>query len=859
MNTTQHCWLIAVTAALVSTGALAQESSSTETDIKEPLRLGNQVGSFRLIPELNLFYRYDDNIFSLHDQEVSDSVSGVAGSLALVSDWDKHKLDVRAGFESGRYADYHTEDYDDAWASIDGAFATGKSNRILAGLHYSYNHEERGSPDDFFGDEPTQYDSTKAYIGDAFEGDTFIFRTAFSAEVLDYEDATINDGAGSIDNDDRDRTEYELGTRLTHKAGALKPYLQVVFDQRYYDKPYDNYFIVRDSDGYRLGVGSTWDISPALSTDVYVGHIYQYYRDARFKDLSKPQLNASITWQPTRFSQVKFYTENSVEETTLPASGFLYTATGVSLKHQLTPRSYATAHFMIGEEEFQNYDRTDDIVDAGISYRYFLSKHVFLDSGYRFTARDSTAERLGDSSGQSVNDANIQNFDDFHNSVVYLSLGTLLYPAPEDPWPKVRVVQPAFADVDWQGLYIGAELGHGALITDTDGVADSNSDSGPYGDIGSLYGAFAGFGWTFGHWYLGLEGEWQNSDLDIEHNKTKSTAQTISLSRDSATSAALRAGYVVPNGTLLYGKWGRTRVDYNTYNTRNDALALAWDDTEHNWAHHWGIGADIPAGQHLFYRLEYSLTQADDYNIIVFDSSNTLTPVNYDITEPVFNFGIGWQFGQQYEKKRPVVVDHDGFFAGVHVAHGTLASKAWGTHSDSGGGGGTSTFYGDFADLSNENFGVNLGYGMTWRSLFLALEMEGGTSNAYWQHEKEPGGRDFGVEKKGEFAISARLGYVLESGALIYLRGGAVKARFATEWIKGSNSDNWVERDDHIWGDRLGLGAEIPLTNRLSLRLDYSFTNYNTYDFTTSHGGTPDSMNFENSESLFSTGLMITL
>lgn len=86
-----------------------------------------------------------------------------------------------------------------------------------------------------------------------------------------------------------------------------------------------------------------------------------------------------------------------------------------------------------------------------------------------------------------------------------------------------------------------------------------------------------------------------------------------------------------------------------------------------------------------------------------------------------------------------------------------------------------------------------------------------------------------------------------------------MKSRFITHWRKGSNSFNWIERDDHMWGDRVGLGAEIPLTNRLSLRLDYSFTNYNTYGFTTSHGSTPDTMKFENSESLFSTGLQVTL
>jgi len=53
------------------------------------------------------------------------------------------------------------------------------------------------------------------------------------------------------------------------------------------------------------------------------------------------------------------------------------------------------------------------------------------------------------------------------------------------------------------------------------------------------------------------------------------------------------------------------------------------------------------------------------------------------------------------------------------------------------------------------------------------------------------------------------------------------------------------------------MGAEVPLTKTSFIRLDYTHTDYESYDFVTEHGGgsNRDEMRFDTSTDLFRLGL----
>ncbi|WP_292567188.1 outer membrane beta-barrel protein [Methylomonas sp.] len=71
---------------------------------------------------------------------------------------------------------------------------------------------------------------------------------------------------------------------------------------------------------------------------------------------------------------------------------------------------------------------------------------------------------------------------------------------------------------------------------------------------------------------------------------------------------------------------------------------------------------------------------------------------------------------------------------------------------------------------------------------------------------------------------------------------------------KGNNSATDIDRDDRELGYRFGVGADSPLTESLFLRMEYNYTDYSPYRFTTTQASS-DTVEFDNSDSMFRLGV----
>ena len=87
-------------------------------------------------------------------------------------------------------------------------------------------------------------------------------------------------------------------------------------------------------------------------------------------------------------------------------------------------------------------------------------------------------------------------------------------------------------------------------------------------------------------------------------------------------------------------------------------------------------------------------------------------------------------------------------------------------------------------------------------------------------------------------------GYVLPGGALAYGRAGVMYSKFDTQV---TTTGNHFEESEFLLGLRVGMGLELPITEDVFARLEYSYTEYEKSSLATS-GGPED---FENSEGLF--------
>jgi hypothetical protein len=805
-----------------------------------------RLGSFIVYPEVRLTEIYDDNIFATRSGEVGDLVSVLTPSIALKSDWKRHRLNFRAGTELSRYANYHSENTSDYWLDMDGRYDLSGNANVFGGLGYSRNHEDRSSPDDVNGTEPVVYFESSAYAGLFRQFDRFSLRAGGTFERLDFRDVPAI-GGSIINNDDRDRDVSTGGARLGYRLDSgAEVFGQASVDTRRYAHTPDDNGTDRNSDGYRLAAGVKRSLGDNASGEFFVGWLKQNYVDPAIPDVSVPDFGARVRWQASPKTSVSTNLSRSLEETTLydstlmkAASSYIYTRLRLSAEHQLQPRLSVNGLLLAGHSDYQGLNRTDDLYVAGVGLKYRLTKQVYLEADYRFLNRNSTDAAA-----------------DYYRNQVFLRLRGLLYPVAA-PDTTYAFAEPLFAPVTggYPGFYVGAQTGWGGLNTDDYGARSGGSgrEDAKFGNFGAVNGLFGGFGITHNRWYLGLELEGDRGNMDWRHSKDKPESRTFFVEKGDSYGVSGRLGYLLGNGAMLYGRLGAVRTDFHTYYTENDALANAVDATFKQNGVRYGLGVEMPASKNLFWRFDYSYT---DYRAYPLDYATGLD--HFNNSEALFRLGLGWRFNAQPLPAQPVHIDYSGFYAGAQINHEELASRAFGEHRDSGAG--PFNFNANFA---NHGAGAGVFAGYNWalnQRWYLGVELSAETSSTAWYHNRDSGGgaggRDFSVDKKGGYAASARLGYELANGTLIYGRVGAVRTKFNTTWVKGGNASAWVDRDDKLSGTRVGVGMELPVARSTSLRFDYSYTVYDRYGFTTTQANY-DVMNFDNRENQFRMGVAV--
>src|SRR5690606_12896489 len=112
-------------------------------------------------------------------------------------------------------------------------------------------------------------------------------------------------------------------------------------------------------------------------------------------------------------------------------------------------------------------------------------------------------------------------------------------------------------------------------------------------------------------------------------------------------------------------------------------------------------------------------------------------------------------------------------------------------------------------------------------------EAEADYAHEEWNHQRTPSGRSFSLGKDASLGLSARAGYVLWGGALLYGRVGAATSRFDQSF---STSGVSVSQEEWHGGLRYGGGIEVPVTSKSRIRFDYTATEYGTLSLDTPSG-----------------------
>jgi hypothetical protein len=355
--------------------------------------LGIQMGACLLFPQLTTGMEYNDNIYAIKDNKESDQILTLTPRFLAASTWYRHDAKLDAGVNKGFYMDHSNQDYMDSHVFADGRLDIVKDSYLEARCGYENYYEDPENPE-YVGawEEPARYDryTTAGKIHHGM-GRSFV-QTGGQAISYKYDNVDLV-GGGSQDLEYRDYNEYGVNARVGYESmPGITPFIEGRLDWREYD---EQVLTNRDSDGYRIGIGTQIYLSGVTTGEVFAGYLTQKYDGNLYEDISSPWYGLSLVWKPTQLTSIMAGVKQSVNETTqIGYSGVIATDVSLKIDHELRRNVRIGLNLGYDIDDYKGLDIIDDITDhyyrAGPSLTYQLNPNLKTDLRYEYTKLDSS-------------------------------------------------------------------------------------------------------------------------------------------------------------------------------------------------------------------------------------------------------------------------------------------------------------------------------------------------------------------------------------------------------------------------------------------------------------------------------------
>jgi len=358
---------------------------------------GYDLGQFLLLPKIELDETYNSNLFATKEDPKSDFVTTIRPEVKLRSRFEEHALNVSLLAEQYLHRRYTDDNRTDVQFEVDGRYDFSSEAQANYFGQAFVRHEDRGSPDDAGGTEPTQVTglvnraSVKQQLG------RYTMTGEVGADRRVFDDVSTSLGT-VIPNSDRDR--WELLARLRGSYEMFPGYAavaEVSGNSRRYDEDRDRNGFDRDSSGYRVEGGVGVDVSRLIRGDFLVGYFKQDYRDNRFADPDGLSVRATFNWTPTPLTIIVPSIERTVFETTVAqASAMVRSGASLTVRHELARNIVLTGFTSAAYDEYdgvQNQDSWTYEVRGRVIYAFTPEFYVGSEVAHRM--KDSDAPRGG--------------------------------------------------------------------------------------------------------------------------------------------------------------------------------------------------------------------------------------------------------------------------------------------------------------------------------------------------------------------------------------------------------------------------------------------------------------------------------
>lgn len=358
---------------------------------------GVRVGSFVLRPSLTVSETYDSNVFAANTGEVSDFVTDVNPNVVFESDWANHSLRLEADLEQSLHASEDSEDATDWTLGVSGRLDVLTNTEVRAGLLYGSLTEDRGEPEDVgAAAEPTDYEMFEGSLGITQRFNRLSFDVDAEYADLDFDDTPLI-GGGFDENDDRDRSVLEVAVQVGYQLVAdTVVFLRGTYNDRDYELDVPAVALNRDSNGYEVVAGVSFELGSLATGEVFAGYQEQSFDDPSFSAVSGIAYGASVDWYVTPLTTLRLSADTAIEDTTSGgASAFESQTVGIGVDHEFLRNLVASLDVDYTEEDFSSSARKDEIYEVEVGIDYLIDRVFSIGIFAGYEERDSSV--AGDS------------------------------------------------------------------------------------------------------------------------------------------------------------------------------------------------------------------------------------------------------------------------------------------------------------------------------------------------------------------------------------------------------------------------------------------------------------------------------
>jgi len=342
---------------------------------------------FILRPQIDVTGQYDSNIYNLPNGEIDDWVAVIQPAVTLVTDLQRHALQVHADAQIRRYADTSAENSEQY--QIDGTTRLDLGSRMAVHTKVGAARriEQRGTTGDTFAtDSPIEF--TEVWAG--FQGS----RTGGKLEILadanarrtDYSQATVGGlplslnfrNARMLDGAVTTRYQIGTGTKATVRVGLND--VKYLVDTG----------TPRDSWGYSALAGIQYEVSSLIDVEIAAGYVHQEFEDPTIDSVNGIDYLVSIDWTPKPQYLVTLEGRRNVVASPLnDAPVIIRSNFALTGQAAATDRILLDAAITFTHEDYSGADRADRFyfVGGGVSYR--LTENVTARTMAGWRKRDS--------------------------------------------------------------------------------------------------------------------------------------------------------------------------------------------------------------------------------------------------------------------------------------------------------------------------------------------------------------------------------------------------------------------------------------------------------------------------------------